>query len=204
MRRCPMVGIALVTGVLIAAAVPTAYAKAKSPPDLGGEWRLNADKSQRPNPPERSQSPRGGGMGRGGGRRGGGGEDGGGAGGSDGAGSGRGGTAVRSAWLPPRLSIHVAEGKVRLADTTGTEVAEIQFDSSTPPADSSPTGVKRLTGKWKGSQLQATFEETEGAKITETFSLQSKGRTLEIKTKVEPAGNRPSFSFKRVYEKLAG
>jgi len=56
----------------------------------------------------------------------------------------------------------------------------------------------------KGSRLQATSGEIEGPKITETFSLKSKGRTLEIKTKVEPQGDRPSFEFKRVYEKAMG
>jgi hypothetical protein len=143
----------------------------------------------------------------GGGHRGGGGGGAGDAGGQRGSGGvhrDRGGPAVRQMLLPPVLRIDVAQGVVRLADTTGTEVAEILLESSAPPASSSPSSVRRLTGKWKGSHLQATSDEAEGAKITETFSLKSKGRTLEIKTKVEPSGDRPSFAFKRVYEKAAG
>jgi hypothetical protein len=105
--------------------------------------------------------------------------------------------------LPPVLRIDEAQGVVRLADTTGTELAEIVLESSGPPASPSSSGVRRLTGKWKGSQLQAVSDQAEGAKTTETFSLKNKGRTLEIKTKVEPSGDRPSFAFKRVYERAA-
>jgi hypothetical protein len=226
-----MHGIALVVGVLIAAGVTPAYAKAKQPPELSGEWRLDADKSQMPNPPEQSQAPPtggtrrgGGGLGRGGGgggggwggggggrigggRRGGGYGGGGDAGGqrsSGGARRDRSGSAARPMLLPPVLRIDEAQGMVRLADTTGTEVAEILLESSAPPVSSSPSSVRRLTGKWKGSHLQATSDGAEGAKIIEAFSLKSKGRTLEIKTKVEPSGDRPSFEFTRVYEKVAG
>jgi hypothetical protein len=105
--------------------------------------------------------------------------------------------------LPSMLRIDVAQGMVRLADTTGTELAEIVLESSGSPASPSSSGVRRLTGKWKGSQLQATSDQAEGAKTTETFSLKNKGRTLEIKTKVEPSSDRPSFAFKRVYERAA-
>jgi hypothetical protein len=226
-----MHGIALVVGVLIAAGVTPAYAKAKQPPELSGEWRLDADKSQMPNPPEQSQAPPtggtrrgGGGLGRGGGgggggwggggggrigggRRGGGYGGGGDAGGqrsSGGARRDRSGSAARPMLLPPVLRIDEAQGMVRLADTTGTEVAEILLESSAPPVSSSPSSVRRLTGKWKGSHLQATSDGAEGAKIIEAFSLKSKGRTLEIKTKVESSGDRPSFEFTRVYEKVAG
>jgi hypothetical protein len=229
MRRSPMHGIALVASVLIAAGAAPVYAKAKQP-DLSGEWRLDADKSQTPNPPERSQSPRAGGMGRGGGGfgrggggaggwgggRGGRGRRGGGYGGDSGDGGERGeggegrtrrdhgGSEWRSMLLPPIVRIDVAQGVVRLEDTTGTELAEISFETSPALASSSPFSVKHLNGRWKGSRLQATSGEIEGPKITETFSLKSKGRTLEIKTKVEPQGDRPSFEFKRVYEKAMG
>jgi hypothetical protein len=174
MRLGPMYGIALVASVLIAARATPAQARAKQSPELSGEWRLDADKSQTPNPPEPSQAPPTGGA-----------------------------RAVRPMLLPSTLRIDATQGAVRLADTTGIEVAEILLGSAAPPVNSSPPGVKHLTGKWRGSSLQATSGEPEGARVTETFSLKSKGRTLEIKPKVESSGEGPSFEFKRVYDRAA-
>ncbi len=62
---------------------------------------------------------------------------------------------------------------------------------------SNPTaGPVRIQGEWKKDALEAKHEDDRGFKITQTYALNDKGRTLEITTKVE---GRRSFETKRVY-----
>jgi hypothetical protein len=221
MRRGQVWAPILMASALTVIAIP-AQATSKQPPVLAGAWRLDADKSEMPRPSGRAAggSMRGGGFGRGGGWGGGGGGWSGGGrhggwGGGGGGGRGEGGRRpsgddargergawLRAALLPPMIRIEQAPDRVRFADTTGAEIAEIVL---TPTSDSgtSPFHVMQLDGHWKGKRLEAKTDAG-GAKVTETYALKSDGRVLEIKTRVEPPNHRPPFDFSRVYERIAG
>jgi hypothetical protein len=130
----------------------------------------------------------GGGMRHGGGRRGGGGEAGGSGGGWGGRGGGRhggedGSAAGRAGRLPDLM---------RVAQT-GTTVS---FE------DSAGVAVREDTGEWKGDKLVVHRAGPRDSKITETISLEDKGKSLKIDTKIESSGGDMSpREFKRVYSR---
>ncbi len=227
MSRSVLLGIALAGIVVIAGAAPRADASNdKTPPDLSGQWRLDPSRSDHPGRPGGgggwSGGPRmggrggggfpggrrggwggGGGWGRGGG--GGGGEPGGepgdspgGEGGDrpEGQGGAPGGRMMR---MPDLVRIEEGEAFVRLADSTGTAIEEIATRGEDADTTSLPPEVPRLIGQWKGDRLEVKHDNGRGGKITETYSLEDKGRTLVLKTKVE---GRRTFEFKRVYQKV--
>jgi hypothetical protein len=193
--------------------------KPKAPPDLSGQWRLDPSKSENPAP----RGGRGGWGGRGGGgggfpggrggwggRRGGeGGEGGGGEeGGRERGGEGRGqadstrAMMTRAIRLPDWLRIDETGDHVTFSDSTGVQLLEVVTSEA---ADSTATPSRALLlvdGTWKGDRLQVERTGPRGAKITSKYTLKDKGRTLEIETKIESNGPRPSMTFKRVYDKV--
>lgn len=217
-----MIRRALVIATLVAAmqlaggGTPAFAGEPKRPPDLSGEWRLDPSRSDSP-----STAMRGGGGGRSRGRRGGGGgfpRGGGGfpggGGGFPGGGGGRGGWGGRSggseggdssrfASRPPRLpaTLRVAQSAeaVVLEDSLGTALQAILIDGApTGPGDLAAS-VPRYTGEWKGNRLEVKHTDDRGSKITEVYTLEDKGRSLELKTKVE---GRRTFEVKRVYDRV--
>jgi hypothetical protein len=101
--------------------------------------------------------------------------------------------------------MHVTQSAtvVSFADSSGAvlrEVAEVPAE-----ADSLPhaPGAEHLSGQWKGGKLVIQRTGPRDSKITETISLENKGRSLQIETKIEPCGERPSREFKRVYNRAS-
>jgi hypothetical protein len=68
--------------------------------------------------------------------------------------------------------------------------------------DSSGAVIREVAGKWKGDKLVIQRTGPRDSKITETISLQDKGKSLLIDTKFEPSGEMPSREFKRVYSRV--
>jgi hypothetical protein len=88
---------------------------------------------------------------------------------------------------------------VSFEDSTGAVVQEISMVDPSQDTLAHAPGAPVLDGTWKGEKLQATRPGPGGGKVTQTFRLKDKGNSLEIDTKIEPPGNRPSRTFKRVY-----
>lgn len=158
--------------------------------DFTGVWKLDL---------ARSDSPRGGGM-RGldgaGGMR-----------GADGARrpegarrpageARRGGEAHRGMGrgrLPATLAIERTGGVIRIADSTGAVLQQIAIGGAT--ADTSVARTAR--GEWNEAGLEIRRNGRGGRTAAETWSLETDGRTLVIRTRMESESG--AREFKRVY-----
>jgi hypothetical protein len=201
------------------AVLPAAHAeagKAKQPPDLSGEWRLDPTRSESPHP----RAGRGGWGGRGGGgfpggRRGGrggggmgGGMEGGMRGGERGGDEDRGpadstrGGAARMGRLPDWIRIDATAGRVLFSDSTGAALLLVRTGSGGTGAEAEPGARLELDGTWKGDRLEVKETGPRGGKVEQQYQLEDKGRTLVIQTKIEPSGPRPSITVKRVYNRV--
>lgn len=83
-----------------------------------------------------------------------------------------------------------------LQDSTGADLIQIVIGEKVSSTSASTAGPVRVQGEWKKDHLEAKHEDDRGSKVTQTYSLSDKGKTLEIDTKVE---GRRSFETKRVY-----
>ena len=179
--------------------------------DLTGYWRFDPSRSDMPKRPEGggdSRGSRSGGGGWGGGRGGHAGR--GGMGGEGRMGRGRGGDAGegaggrRHARLPDLMHVTQATTVVSFEDSTGAVIREIVTVSAKADTFAHAPNAEQLTGIWKGDQLEVERAGRGGSKITETVSLEDKGRLLVIHTKMKPDGDAPSMEFKRVYQRVEG
>jgi hypothetical protein len=195
-------------------AKPAARAdEAAKAPDLSGTWRMDRTRSdvpQRPGEGRGSRGPRMGGGGWGGGRGGGrGGMEGGGRGGS-GRGGWRGGSdrdgADQARARGPRLPeiLHVTETAtlVSLEDTTGAVVEEIATVAAEADTFARAPGAEHLSGRWDGDKLVFELPAREGPAVTESITLEDKGKSLVIHTELAATEERPARSFNRVYRRV--
>jgi hypothetical protein len=187
--------------------MPARAADAPKPPDLTGDWRLDPKRSDALPAPGGAG---GGGdhEGGGGGHHGGGGHGGGGHGGWGGHGGGgeageggggehgQGGSAARPVRLPDLMHITQTKTMVSFEDTTGHVLREITTVSAAADTFAHAPGALQAKGDWKGEQLVVERSGQRG-KLTETITLEDKGQSLVIHTKLE--GNGQSREFKRVY-----
>jgi hypothetical protein len=208
---------AALAAALAVAPVTTATAgKAKQPPDLSGQWRLDPSRSELPRPRGdrgawRGRGGAGGPRGRGGfpgdrgglpsGRRG---DWGGPRGGDEGRGpadSARAG-AARAPRLPQWIQIKETPDHVTISDSTGMALLDVVTRAKEGATEESSSAVLLLDGKWKGDRLEVARTGPRGGKVTEEYRLEDRGRTLVIETRIEPGGGRPAMSFKRVYSRV--
>jgi hypothetical protein len=215
-----VVGLVLVASMLgPGAASSVRAADAKQPPDLTGQWRLDlrrSDSMQRPQGGPESGGPRGG---RGGGPGGGGGEGGrGGMGGrgwgghgggprggpGGGPGPGQGEAGPRPVRLPDLIHVTQTATIASFEDSTGAVVQEITTLGDEADTLAHAPGAVVLNGQWKGEKLEVQRQGPRGGKMTQTFTLEGKGNTLVIHTKIESSGDMPAREFKRVYQRVSG
>jgi len=91
----------------------------------------------------------------------------------------------------PEMTIAFADGSNRTIYTDGREMP-----------DELEAGFFESRGRWKGSsQVVFKSESADGGEITETYELKESGDILFVTTKMEGDGQRPTISFKRVYER---
>ena len=223
MRRILAIATFVAATQLAGGGSPSLAGEPKQPPDLSGVWQLDPGRSDSPSPSMRgggggrSRGRRGGGggfPGRGGGFPGGGGGFPGGGGRGPGGGGGRGGWSGRSggwgagdssrvssrpARLPATIRIVQSAGSVTLEDSLGTAVEAIFIDGVAATQGDLAASVPRYPGQWKGDRLEVKHTDDRGTKITEVYTLEDKGRSLELKTKVE---GRRTFEMKRTYDKV--
>ena len=215
-RRSGLGVVAIVVLMAAGTGWPASAGPGEQPPDLTGDWRLDAAHSDAPPGPGSGADMRGGRGGPGGrgggGRVGGGGRGGfGGRRGGDGAGgAGRGGEGPdgagfaggRPGRLPDLMHITQTRTLVSFEDTTGHVIREITTVSAEADTFAHVPGVLRLTGVWKGDHLVVQRSGGRGGSMTETITLEGDGHTLKIDTKLESGGSTPSREFKRVYQRV--
>lgn len=98
--------------------------------------------------------------------------------------------------LPRHIEVTQNGSLVSFADSTGTVLQQIAFDSHAPAAASD---VVRRTGQWKGNALEVQRERG-GATFTESWSLQDSG-TLVCTTRIQ-GGEMGDRTMKRVYRRV--
>jgi hypothetical protein len=211
---------------VLSAGRPARAGESAGPPDLTGDWRLDPKHSDTPQRPGGGFGGGGGGggggrmgrrggggggwggggggwSGRGGGRHGGGGEGGGEGGAGENGGDPSGSAVGRPVRLPDLMRVTQTATVVSFADSSGAvlrEIAEVPAGADTLPH---APGAEHLSGQWKGSKLVIQRTGPRDSKIIETISLENKGRSLQIDTKIEPGSERPSREFKRVYNRVS-
>jgi len=175
--------------------------------DLTGLWKLDLKHSDLPGRGASGGGGRRGGMGGGGwgGRDGGwrGGPNGGGPGmgpgGGDRAGGGERGERRRA--LPDLVHVTQATTLVSFEDSSGAVVQEITTVPAAADTCTHAPGATQLTGRWDGDKLEVLRETPRGS-VTETYSLEDKGKTLVVHTKLS-FGSGPAREFKRVYQRVS-
>ena len=85
------------------------------------------------------------------------------------------------------------------ADSTVVMAGNGVSNEARAPAAGMP---RRLDGSWKSGRLEVRHTGPQGSKVTQTYALEDKGRSLVIRTHIESDGPRPPLDFKRVYRKV--
>ena len=109
---------------------------------------------------------------------------------------GRGG--MSGAFLPQFIRIDQKPSMVRISDSRNRMLEEIlvggRFDPRTDRRD-------YVLGRWRGSTLIVERTGPRGARITQTFALEDRGRTLVVRTRREGSGPRGTMEFSTVYRR---
>lgn len=97
--------------------------------------------------------------------------------------------------LPDVIRIEGGRDHWNVLDTNGNLVEEIATDQSNEDNDDV------ATGRWQGGQLVVDRQTRSGGTVTQTFSLQNRGRVLVVNVDVDgPNGTR---SYRRVYDRIS-
>jgi len=210
MARRSRLGVVAIMVLMTVGGWPARAGQAEKPPDLTGDWRLDAARSDAPPGPGGGADARGGrggpgGRGGFGGRHGGGGEGGEGrAGRSRGGPDGAGFADGRPGRLPDLMHVTQTRTLISFEDTTGHVIREITTVSAAADTFAHAPGAQQLTGVWKGDQLVVQRPGGRGRAMTETITLEEDGQALKIDTKLQSDGSMPSREFKRVYLRVPG
>jgi len=109
--------------------------------------------------------------------------------------------AERRRPLPDLMHVTQATTLVSFEDSSGAVIQEITTVPAAADTFTHAPGAARMTGKWDGGKLEVDRESPRGS-VSETYSLEDKGRTLVIHTKLV-FGSGPAREFKRVYQRVS-
>ena len=107
---------------------------------------------------------------------------------------------MRRPGLPPYMKISSTTEVIAIADSAGATVQQITLKDLPADTPAISKSAPHVPGVWKNDKLTVTRTNSRGVKVTETFSLEDKGQTLVVKTKMEPPDGQ-GFEFKRVYRR---
>jgi len=99
--------------------------------------------------------------------------------------------------LPSVLQIDQSRGQVRIADFRGNTLQTILVGGRQRWAEDSDI----VTGQWRGKTLEVQRTTPRGAHMTQTFSVQDRGRTLVIHTRIENGRVGRNMEFDRFYHR---
>jgi hypothetical protein len=187
-----LAALTLAGGLLLPVAGSMA-APADQPPNLGGTWKLNKDKSD--NPRQKMQEAMGnlGGMQGGGGTRGGGGGW---------AQRGRQGRGDRNDFS--QLTIAQNGSDIKVTGESGRTLAALPADTNADAnADANSNDQytpPTPTVHWQNTQLIAEMDGRRGGKTTRTYELSPDGKELYVTTTIDnPHFNQP-VTYRLVYD----
>ena len=196
----------LAVGILAAAWVSPA--RAASPSDLTGNWKLNRDASDDPRKKmEESQATSGssGDDTQGGDGSGGGSSYGHGGGGHHGH-HGRGGDGSGGPVSPPpamdSLQIVHQDPKLVVTDSSGREHV-YYTDGRKSEEERSFGGTTAISAAWKDGHVVVDVAPEHGRPYTETYAVTGDGKQLTITTTWKSRGNGKALEIRRVYDAVA-
>lgn len=99
--------------------------------------------------------------------------------------------------LPSVLQIDQSRRQVRIADFRGRTLQTIQIGGRQRWFEDSDI----LMGRWRGSALEVQRTTPRGARMIQTFSVQDRGRTLVIHTRIDNGRWGRDLEFDRVYHR---
>jgi hypothetical protein len=187
-----LAALTLAVGLLLPAASPMA-APTDQPPNLGGTWKLNKDKSDDPRQKLQEAMGDSGGM-QGGGMRGGGG------GWAQRGGRRRQGEANDLS----QLTIVQNGSDIKVTGESGRTLAALPTDTNTDTkADASSNDQytpPTPTVHWQNTQLVTEMDGRRGGKTTRTYELSPDGKELYVTTTINnPRFNQP-VTYRLVYD----
>jgi hypothetical protein len=110
----------------------------------------------------------------------------------------------RGARLPDLMHVTQTGSIVSFEDTTGAVVQEITTIGAQKDTLAHSPGAQVLNGEWKGDELVIERQGPRGGKVTQTITLEDKGKSLVIHMKMAGNGDMPARDLKRVYRRVEG
>ena len=106
---------------------------------------------------------------------------------------------MRGVQLPGNIRIDQRPNAVRITDSRNHVLQHIMIGGRFDPRDDGRS--EYLVGHWRGPTLVVERTGFRGATITQTFSLENRGRTLVVRTRRDPVGRGPTTEFSIVYRR---
>lgn len=99
--------------------------------------------------------------------------------------------------LPSSLQIDQSRRQVLIQDFRGRTLQTIQVGGRQRWNQNSDV----LMGQWRGRTLEVHRMTPSGAQVTRTFSVQNRGQTLVIHTRIDNSRSGRNLEFDRVYQR---
>jgi hypothetical protein len=109
------------------------------------------------------------------------------------------GGGMRSAQLPSFIRIDQRPGIFRITDRRNRVLQHITIGGRFDPRDNGRD--ENLVGRWRGQTLVVERAGFRGATITQTFSLENRGRTLVVRTRRDPVGRGPTTEVSTTFHR---
>jgi hypothetical protein len=109
------------------------------------------------------------------------------------------GGRMRGLQLPDFIRIDQRPGVFRISDRRNQVLQRITIGGRFDPRDNGRD--ENVVGRWRGQTLVVERTGFRGAMITQTFSLENRGRTLVVRTRRDPVGRGPTTEFSTVYHR---
>lgn len=106
---------------------------------------------------------------------------------------------MRGVQLPGNIRIDQRPNAVRITDSRNHVLQHIMIGGRFDPRDNGRS--EYLVGHWRGPTLVVERTGFRGATVTQTFSLENRGRTLVVRTRRDPVGRGPTTEFSIVYRR---
>jgi hypothetical protein len=188
-----LAALTLAVGLLLPVASSMA-APADQPPNLGGTWKLNKDKSDNPRQKMQEAMGNSGGM-QGGGMRG----------GSGGWGQ-RGGQGRGDVNDFSQLTIVQNGSDIKVAGESGRTLAVLPAETNANSNSNTDTNSNDQytpptpTVHWQDTQLIAEMDSRRGGKTTRTYELSPDGKELYVTTHIENPRFSQPVTYRLVYD----
>ena len=100
--------------------------------------------------------------------------------------------------LPDFLRINQNPNQIRIADFRNNTIQQIVI---TGPRRFDRNDSQVAIGQWRGRKLEVQGFSPRGGRMTQTFSLENRGHTLVVQTRIERRQSGRAFEMEKVYHR---